>query len=95
LSSNGKDQIVCFLKEGALLGYHSVIGQEAASLTVTAFDDMQACFISKNKIFEMIKSSASFSLDIFKAVCHDLKEANSAITDMAQKSVCERLVDTL
>jgi CRP-like cAMP-binding protein len=95
LSSNGKDQIVRFVKEGEMLGYRSVIGQEAASLTVTALGDMQACFISKKEIFEMVKSNPSFSLDIFKAVCHDLKEANSAITDMAQKSVRERLADTL
>lgn len=95
LSSNGKDQIVRFVKEGELLGYRSVIGRESAGLTVTALDDMQACFISKEEIFEMVKTNPNFSLDIFKAVCHDLKEANASITDMAQKSVRERLADTL
>lgn len=95
LSSNGKDQIVRFVKEGELLGYRSVIGQEPSSLTVTAIDEMQACYISKEEVFEMVKSNSNFSLDMFKSVCHDLKEANTSITDMAQKSVKERLAHTL
>ena len=95
LSNNGKDQIVRFVKEGELLGYRSVISQHPAGLTVTALDDMHACYISKDKIFDMLKSNPNFSLDIFKAVSHDLNEANITLTDMAQKSVRERLAHTL
>ena len=95
LSSNGKDQIVRFVKEGELLGYRSVISQHPAGLTVTALDDMQACYISKDKIFDMLKSNPNFSLDIFRTVSHDLSEANNSLTDMAQKSVRERLAHTL
>ena len=95
LSSNGKDQIVRFVKEGELLGYRSVIGDTAAGLTVTAIDDMQACFISKDEIFEMLKANPNFSLDIFRTASNDLNEANSSLTDMAQKSVRERLASTI
>jgi len=95
LSSNGKDQIVRFVRDGELLGYRSVIGEEPTSLSVTALDDMSACFISKEEIFEMLRSNPDFSLDIFKTVSKDLKEANTLLTDMAQKSVRERLAHTL
>lgn len=95
LSSNGKDQIVRFVKEGELLGYRSVISQQPAGLTVTALDDIRACYISKDKIFEMLKNNPNFSLDIFRAVSHDLNEANTTLTDMAQKSVRERLAHCL
>lgn len=95
LSSNGKDQIVRFVKGGELLGYRSVISEEPAGLTVTALDDMEVCFISKKDIFNMVKTNQNFSLDIFKMVCNDLKEANTLLTDMAQKSVRERLAHTL
>lgn len=95
LSSNGKDQIVRFVKEGELLGYRSVIGEEPAGLTVTALSDMNVCFISKEEIFEMLRTNSSFTLDIFKTACHDLHEANSSFTNMAQKSVKERLAHTL
>ena len=95
LSANGNDQIVRFVKGGELLGYRSVISEESAGLTVTALDDMQVCFISKDEIFNMVKTNQKFSLDIFKMVCNDLKEANISLTDMAQKSVKERLAHTL
>lgn len=95
LSSNGKDQIVRFVNEGELLGYRSVLGEEPAGLTVTALNDMQACFISKEELFEMVKQNSGFTMSMFKSVCHDLADANTSITDMAQKSVKERLADTL
>jgi len=95
LSSNGKDQIVRFVKGGELLGYRSVISEESAGLTVTAMDNMKVCFIAKENIFDMVKANQNFSLDIFKMVCNDLKEANILLTDMAQKSVRERLAHTL
>ena len=65
LSSNGKDQIVRFVRDGELLGYRSVIGEELTSLSVTALEDMSACFISKEEIFKMLRSNPDFSLDIF------------------------------
>ena len=95
LSSNGKDQIVRFVKAGELLGYRSVIADKSAGLTVTAINDMQACFISKDEIFQMLKTNPDFSLDIFRTACNDLNEANSSLTDMAQKSVKERLASTI
>ena len=95
LSSNGKDQIVRFVRDGELLGYRSVIGEEPTSLSVTALDDMSACFISKEEIFEMLRSNPDFSLDIFRTVSRDLKEATLSLTNMAQKSVRERLANTL
>ena len=95
LSSNGKDQIVRFVRDGELLGYRSVIGEEPTSLSVTALDNMSACFISKEEIFEMLRSNPDFSLDIFRTVSRDLKEATTSLTDMAQKSVRERLAHTL
>ena len=95
LSANGKEQIVRFIKAGDMLGYRSVLSEEPVSLTVTALKDMTACFIPKKELFDTIKENPKFSLDIMKTVCHDLKDANAVITNMAQKSVRERLADTI
>lgn len=95
LSANGKEQIVRFIKGGDMLGYRSVLSEEPVSLTVTALKDMKACYIPKKEIFEAMKNNSKFSMDMMKTVCHDLKDANLAITNMAQKSVKERLADTL
>jgi len=95
LSANGKEQIVRFIKGGDMLGYRSVLSEEPVTLTVTALKDMKACYIPKKEIFDAIKANAKFSMDMMKTVCHDLKDANMAITNMAQKSVKERLADLL
>ena len=95
LSSNGKEQIVRFVKGGDMLGYRSILSEEPVTLTVTVMKDMRACYIPKKDIFDSIKDNPNFSLDMMKVVCHDLRDANTTITNMAQKSVKERLADTL
>jgi len=95
LSPNGKEQIVKFIKHGDMLGYRSVLSEEPVSLSVVALEDMAACFIPKKDIFDAIQNNRNFSKDMFKVVCHDLKDANATITNMAQKTVRERLADTL
>ena len=95
LSENGKEQIVKFIKGGDMLGYRSVLSEEPVTLTVTALKDMEACFIPKKDIFDSIKENPKFSMDMMRTVCHDLKDANASITKMAQKTVKQRLGDTL
>ena len=95
LSPNGKEQIVKFIKNGDMLGYRSVLGEEPVNLSVVALEDMQACFIPKKDLYDSIKNNRDFSKDMFKVVCHDLKDANDTVANMAQKTVRERLADTL
>ncbi len=95
LSSNGKEQIVRFVKGGDMLGYRSILSEEPVTLTITVMKEMKACYIPKKEIFDSIKENPNFSLDMMKVVCHDLRDANTTITNMAQKSVKERLADTL
>ena len=95
LSPNGKEQIVKFIKNGDMLGYRSVLGEEPVSLSVVALEDMDACFIPKKDLFDSIQGNKEFSKNMFKVVCHDLKDANDTIANMAQKTVRERLADTL
>lgn len=95
LNANGKEQIVRFIKGGDMLGYRSVLSDEPVTLTVTALKEMNACFIPKNEILNAIKENPKFSMDMMKTVCHDLRDANMSLSNMAQKSVKERLADML
>jgi CRP-like cAMP-binding protein len=95
LSPNGNEQIVRFIQKGELIGHRSVISETTAHLTVTALEDMEACFIPKNKIYESFKSNKEFSIDITRSICTDLDNANLSIANMAQKNVKERLADSL
>ena len=95
LAPNGKEQIVRFIKKGELVGHRSVISNSVAHLTVTALEDMDVCFIPKKEIIDLFKSNTEFSMEITKSLAEDLDEANSAIANMAQKNVRERLAESL
>lgn len=95
LSSNGKDQIVKLVKSGELLGQRSMISEETANLSAVALEDMEVCFIPKSEILGFFNDNNSFSLNVMKTICGDLKEADDHTVSMAQKTVKARLAETL
>lgn len=95
LSANGKDQIVKLVKPGELLGQRSMISEEPANLTAIALEDMEVCFIPKTEIMQFFNNNNNFSMNVMKTICGDLKEADDHMVSMAQKSVKERLAETL
>lgn len=95
LSSNGRSQIVKFIKKGDLLGQRSIVSDDAVNLSAIAVEDMQVCFIPKEDILSVFKQNANFSGDIINDICYDLKLANDQIVRMAQKTVRARFATTL
>ncbi|MBP8066815.1 MAG: Crp/Fnr family transcriptional regulator [Flavobacterium sp.] len=95
LSSNGKDQIVKLVTKGELLGQRSLISEEPTNLSAIALEDMTVCFVPKNQVMDFFNENNKFSLSMMKNVCHDLKEADNILVNLAQKSVKERLAATL
>ena len=95
LSDNGKDQIVKLVKKGELLGQRSLISEEYTNLSAVAVEDMQVCFIPKQEILQFFNENNQFSLNMMKSVCGDLKDADDNMVNLAQKTVKQRLAETL
>jgi CRP-like cAMP-binding protein len=95
LNTNGKEQIIKFVKGGDILGQRSILSDEPVGLNATALEDMHVCFIPKQDILDTIKENGPFSLNIMKVISHQLNEANTLVSQMAQKPVKERLAETL
>ena len=95
LSSNGKDQIVKLVKPGELLGQRSMISEEIANLSAIALEDMEVCFIPKTEILSFFNDNNAFSMNVMKAICGDLKDADDHMVSMAQKNVKARLAEAL
>lgn len=95
LNTNGKEQIIKFVKGGDILGHRSILSDEPVGLNVTALEDMHVCFIPKGDILDMIRTNSQFSLSLMKNISHQLNEANTSISQMAQKPVKDRLAETL
>jgi CRP-like cAMP-binding protein len=95
LSSNGKDQIIKFVKPGELLGQRSMISEEIANLSAVALDDMEVCFIPRAEILDRFNHNNKFSMELMKNVCGDLKDANDHLVSITQKTVSQRLAETI
>ncbi|MFI1771606.1 Crp/Fnr family transcriptional regulator [Thalassobellus citreus] len=95
LSENGKDQIVKMVVKGQLLGQRSLITEEPSNLQAMALNDMEVCFIPKSEMISDLKRNSKFSFGVLKDMAHDLKEADNIIVNMAQKTVRQRLAETL
>jgi CRP-like cAMP-binding protein len=95
LSANGKDHIVKLISKGELLGQRSIISDEPVNLSAVALEDMEVCFIPKSEIMGFFDKNNQFSMNVMKTICGDLKEADLHSVNMAQKTVKERLAETL
>lgn len=95
LSANGKDQIVKLVKSGELLGQRSMISNEPANLSAKAIADMEVCFIPKTDIINFFNTNNQFSMTMMQTICEDLKESENDKIALAQKTVKQRLAETL
>ncbi len=95
MSDNGRDQIVKLAAKGEVLGQRSVIASEKTNLSATALEDMQVCFIPKIHIESSLQNNAFFTGAVLKHMANELKFADDTIRNMAQKTVVQRLAETL
>jgi len=92
---DGKEQIIRFAKAGEIIAYRSVLSNEVACTSARVIEDCQVCFIPSEILTEFIKTNPAYALELLRLACHELGEANSFITDIAQKTVRERLAEIL
>jgi len=71
------------------------LSNEPACTSAKVIEDCQVCFIPSELLIQFVKTNPSFSFEVVKLTCHELAEANSYITDIAQKTVRERVAEVL
>lgn len=91
----GKEQIIRVAKPGDLIGFRSVLSQERACTSTKVIEDATVCFIPGNVLTKLIQENSNFALELMQITCRELGEANNYITDIAQKTVRERLAEIL
>ncbi|QVY65059.1 Crp/Fnr family transcriptional regulator [Polaribacter sp. Q13] len=95
MSENGRNQIIGLVTRGDLLGERSLISDEASNLKAVALNDMEVCFIPKEEILKDLSKNSNFTMNVLKDMAQTLKQADNVIVDMAQKTVKQRLAETL
>lgn len=91
----GREHIIRFAKNGNIIGFRSVLSDDFACHTARVLEDATLCYIPSETLFELIRRNAEFSIELHKLTCRELGEANTFITDIAQKTVRERLAEVL
>jgi CRP-like cAMP-binding protein len=92
---DGKEQIIRFAQAGDIIGFRSVLSNELACTSAEVLDDAITCYIPSETLVYLVKNNGNFSIDLMQLTCKELGEANAYITDIAQKTVRERLAEIL
>jgi len=71
------------------------LSEEPACHTSSVLEDSNVCYIPKECLHQLVKNNGNFALNLLQIACHELEESHSLITDIAQKSVKERLAELL
>lgn len=92
---DGKEQILRFASAGEIIGYRSVLSSELACTTSEVINEATSNYIPGEILIDLIKNNGDFALELLQMTCRELGEANSYITDIAQKTAKERLAEIL
>jgi len=91
----GKEYILRLAKPFEILGFRSVLSNEPACNTSTVIEDSVVYYIPKECLHHLVITNGNFALDLLQIACRELEESHSMITEIAQKSVRERLAELL
>ena len=91
----GRESILRLAKPFGLLGFRSVLSDEPACNTSTVLVDCFVCYIPKETLYRLVKTNGNFALDMLQLACRELEESHFMITEIAQKSLKERLAELL
>ena len=77
------------------MGFRSTVSRERACTTAKVLEDAYILFIHGDTVIDFIRHNGNFALELLQIACKELGEANDYITDIAQKTVRERLAEVI
>ncbi|MGD2034592.1 MAG: Crp/Fnr family transcriptional regulator [Bacteroidales bacterium] len=92
---DGKDQIIRFAKPGDIMGFRSTITGELACTSTKTIEEAEIVYVPGEMVKTLVKTNGNFAMDLLQIACMELGEANDYITDIAQKTVRERLAEVI
>lgn len=91
----GKEHIIHLAAAGEIVGFRAMFSGEAYTVSATTLEESNICFIGKNDFLDLVDSNPNLRNGIMKELSIELAERATFITNMAQKSVRERLASSL
>lgn len=91
----GKEQIIHIAKAGEIVGFRAMFSGEPYKVAADTLEECNICFINKSDFLDMVDSNPTLRNGIMKELSRELADRATFITNMAQKSVRERLAFSL
>jgi|TARA_R110000737_G_scaffold17130_1_gene34608 CRP-like cAMP-binding protein len=91
----GKEQIIHIAKEGEVIGFRSMFSGEPYTMSAETLEESNICFISKDDFLNMVDTNPILRNGVMRELSKELSDRALALTNMAQKSVRERLAFSL
>jgi CRP/FNR family transcriptional regulator, polysaccharide utilization system transcription regulator len=92
---DGQEQIVRLAKEGDILGYRSLLGNEYYQASAQTLQESTICFIPKIHLYAMLERNISLPLKMMEKLAHDIGFAEKRGFDFITKTSHERLAEGL
>lgn len=91
----GKEQIIHIAKAGEMVGFRAMFTEEPYKVAAESLEESNICFIGKEDFLNMMDTNPVLRKGIIKELSKELADRADFITNMAQKSVRERLAFTM
>lgn len=89
----GREQILRFAREGNIVGYR--VSEEAYTCTATAISEVHVCFLKNEVVLTLFKNNYELAVRFMKLLADDLKDSDSKLMHLTQKSVRERIAESI
>jgi CRP/FNR family transcriptional regulator, polysaccharide utilization system transcription regulator len=91
----GKEQIVRFVLPGDFIGMRAALGDKNYSSNAVTLEESVICFIAKQDFQMLMIKCPQITSAIIATLSKLLEESDNKVTSLAQKTVRERLAETL
>jgi CRP/FNR family transcriptional regulator, polysaccharide utilization system transcription regulator len=91
----GRDQIVRLAGAGDVVGYRALLSGDRYESSAACLDDTEVCFIPKRQLLSMVTGQSCLAMRFMQHACQELGHASKLITNLAQKTVRERMAEVV
>jgi CRP/FNR family transcriptional regulator len=90
-----KNLILKIIKDSDIIISGGVITQSTRPFTVTALSELECCFISSEKIFDLLQTNTNFAISFLEKYHQQFNHMFNWLVNMTQKYMPGRVADSL
>ncbi len=93
--AEGKEQIIHIARAGEVIGFRAMFSGDPYGVSATTLEECAICFLPRDDFQQLLEHNGTLRNEVMKELSRELGERVRLITNMAQKTVRERLAFSL